>query len=155
MRQRTQTQISDLEARSNRGLWSLALFVAISIGGASGFAFLPDLPPQWRQALGPPPPVHLLNLGLFIYSFSAALLTLAKMMEGSAPRNSLISVAALVIFYIFYTLAGALADHFWAIFAAGMTTIGLESYHIWVHHADDLREARERLAAIPPAADER
>lgn len=144
-RQEIEANILKLESMGTRCLWGVALFLAISIAAQLEFPFLPPLSPEWRRILGPPPPVGLINGGLFLYSFSGALLALSKMMNHSLPGGTLIPVAYLAAFYTFYALAGALSDHFWAVFASGVMVLGLESYHVWTYRSEQLREERRRL----------
>lgn len=152
VQQKLQIEIRQLESRSNRGLWGLVLFLGVSIGAYQNFGFLPALPESWRQALGPPPPINLIHFALFIYTFSAAIMVLAKMMNESEPRNSLLPVLYLTVFYAFYALSGTLEAHFWAVFAAGIMVLGLESYYTWSFCSEQLHEARQRLANHEAAA---
>jgi hypothetical protein len=41
-----------------------------------------ELPEDWRSALGPAPPVMLMSIALAVYTFSALLYILARMMDG-------------------------------------------------------------------------
>ena len=145
MRQKIQEQIRLCEQRSNYGLWALALFVAISIAANSQFHFLAELALKWRAILGPPPPTSWINGALFIYSFSAAIQVFTRMMQGTEPKGTIFPVIYLLLFYLFYGASGALIEHFWAVLAAGITILGLESYSCWNYYQTELRGAREEL----------
>lgn len=140
--------IQRLELRASRGLWSLALFTALSIVVhrlAGEFAVYVS---HWRELLGAPPPVNLLHFGLVIYVFAATIRVLTKMMNGDQPHGSFNPLFYLTAFYLFYGLSGALQEHFWAICAAGMTILGLESCHVWTACREALQEEKDRLARL-------
>jgi len=98
--------------------------------------------------LGAPPPENLISLALVIYTFSAVILVLAKMMGESESRGGLQHVAFLVSFYGFYHFAGAMAENFWAVFASGVTILGLESFHTWNLHAELIRQEEVRFSRM-------
>lgn len=137
-----------VQSRGRRGWWGLALFTAISLVAYDGFRLLPPLSASLRQALGPPPPVNLMHGALLLYTFAAALLTLARMMKDEPPKSLLLPVAYLSAFYAFYHLAGALAAHFWAIFAAGTMVLVLAQYHAWTHCSEQARLLRQRVEIL-------
>lgn len=145
MRQQIKERIRRCEKRSNLGLWSLALFVAISIAANSMFDVLAQLALEYRAFLGPPPPIGWINGALFIYSFSAVIQIFTRMMEGTEPKGTMLPVIYLLLFYLFYGASGALIEHFWAILAAGVTILGLESYASWNYYQEELRSAHEEL----------
>lgn len=145
MRQEIKERIRLCEHRSNYGLWALALFVAISIAANSQFQTLANLAKEWRAVLGPPPPLGWINGALFIYSFSAVIQVFTRMMQGTEPKGSMYPVIYLLLFYLFYGAAGAQIEHFWAVLAAGITILGLESYSCWNYYQTELRGAREEL----------
>ena len=138
--------IHRLKAKSSRGLYVIALFIALSIGALRDFDFLPSFPPKVHDFLGQPPSAEMISTALLIYSFSAIILVLSRMMSGSEKSAGFIQVAYLAGFYFFYHFAGALEENFWAVFAAGMTILGLESYHIWAYCAEEIRKEEEMLA---------
>lgn len=145
MRQQIKERIRLCEHRSNHGLWTLALFVAISIVVNAKFHSLAELPLKWRDILGAPPPAGWINGALFIYSFSAAIQIFTRMMQGEEPKKVYLPVIYLFLFYLFYSLSGVLTEHFWAVLAAGLTILGLESYSSWTYYQAELRGAREEL----------
>jgi hypothetical protein len=124
----------------------MALFIALSIGGIRDFDFLPSFPPGVRELLGQPPSADMVSAALLIYSFSAIILTLSRMMSGDGKFNGFTQVAFLSGFYFFYHFTGTMEENFWAVFAAGMTILGLESYHIWAWCAEEIRKEEEALA---------
>ena len=145
MRQKIQEQIRLCEQRSNYGLWALALFVAISIAANSQFNLLAELALKWRATLGSPPPTSWINGALFIYSFSAVIQVFTRMMQGTEPKGTIFPVIYLLLFYLFYGASSAQIEHFWAVLAAGVTILGLESYSCWNYYQTELRGAREEL----------
>lgn len=148
LRQQIKERIRLCERRSNQGLWGLALFVAISIAANSKFHLLAELAQNYRAILGPSPPAGWINGALFVYSFSALIQIFTRMMQGTEPKGSIYPVIYLLIFYLFYGVSGALAEHFWAVLAAGVTILGLESYSYWNYFQEELRGAREELARL-------
>lgn len=124
-------RIQRLKSTANRGLWAFALFLVVSIAALNHFSFLPPLPEQIREQLGAPPPAIMVSGLLILYSFSSLVLILARMVGDSVSHGGFYHVAYLTGFYGFYYLAGSLEDNFWAVFAAGVTILSLESYHLW------------------------
>ncbi|WP_243370514.1 Yip1 family protein [Geotalea sp. SG265] len=137
--------IRRLKAKSSRGLYAMAAFIAVSIGAIRDFDFLPTISPQVRTALGTPPSANMISTALLLYAFSAIILILSRMMGGSHSYSGMAHVGYLSGFYIFYSLGGTLADNIWAVFAAGITILGLESYHIWTFCNEEIRKEMEAL----------
>lgn len=144
-RQEALQRIRALQSLSNRGLWYLCLFLAISLGARWEFRFLPSLPPGVRSILGAPPPSSWISVALVVYSFSAIVLALSRMMVGTGTRGGLDHVGYLTGFYVFYHFAGSLPENFWAVLAAGITILGLTAYGRWTHHAEQIQEELEKL----------
>jgi len=57
-------------------------------------------------------------------------------------------VGYLAGFYGFYHFSGKLAENFWAVFAAGVTILGLEGYHLWIYCSEEIERARDVLAFL-------
>ncbi len=129
-------------------MWALALFLVISLGAMRDFDFLPPLPGRFHALLGASPPVGLISAALIVYSFSAIILILARMATGSGAYGGMSHVGYLLGFYFFYHYAGAMEDNFWAVFAAGMTILGIESYHIRTHFTELVRELEKVLPRL-------
>lgn len=138
--------IRRLKARPSHSLYAMALFIALSIGAIRDFDFLPSFPPGIRELLGQPPSADMVSAALLIYSFSAIILVLSRMMSGDGKFGGFAQVAFLAGFYFFYHFTGTMEENFWAVFAAGMTILGLESYHIWTWCAEEIRKEEEILA---------
>ncbi len=126
----------------------MALFVAISVLAQRDFDFVPSLPAKVHALLGSSPPVGLISAALIVYSFSAIILILARMANGSGDYGGMMHVGYLLGFYIFYHFAGAMEDNFWAVFAAGMTILASESYHIRTHYLGLVRELEQVLPRL-------
>ncbi len=148
LRQEIAGNIRRLQSVSNRGLWAMALFIFLCIGAWNGFSFLPSLPDHIRSALGKPPPVTMISAALALYTFSAIILTLARIMSGSDKYSGFSHVGFLSGFFFFYHFANALDENFWAILAAGLTILALESYHIWNFCKEAIGRERETLAEL-------
>ncbi len=88
----------------------------------------------------------MISAALLIYSFSAIILVLSRMMSGSGKFGGYSQVAYLAGFYFFYHFSGSMDEHFWAVFAAGMTILGLDSYHVWAWCAEELKKEEEAIA---------
>ncbi len=154
-RREIQAKIRRLHRLSNRGLWGLALFILMAIGGQQNFAFIPPIPDHIRALLGPSPPVKLISIALAVYSFSALILILSRMMSGSATYRGWSHLGYLAAFFAFYYYAQALEQNFWAIFAAGITILSLEYYQIWTHCSEMIRKEKALLNSLgspPPSS---
>ena len=144
--QQIKERIRLCEQRSNYGLWALALFVAISIAANCPISHSCGTGTGVARASRPPPTHRLdqrcpLRLQLFcgdpdLHPDDAG--------DGT-ERDRCIPVIYLVLFYLFYGASGALIEHFWAVLAAGITILGLESYSCWNYYQTELRDAREEL----------
>ena len=153
--QESMEKVRRLKARASRGLFAMALFISVSICAVRGFDFLPALSPQMRSILGTPPSASMISAALMLYSFSAIILTLSRMMSGTGNYTGMAHVGYLAAFYGFYHFAGALADNFWAVFVAGSTILGLESYHIWTFCMDEIKKEQETLAEADKSHNDR
>ena len=111
-------KIRRLRARSNRPLYEMALFIALSIGGIRDFDFLPSLTPRIHAFLGEGPSSGMISAALLIYSFSATILILSRMMSGSGSSDGFTQLGYLAGFYLFYHFSGAMEENIWAVFAA-------------------------------------
>lgn len=147
-------QIRKLEIRASSGLWVLALFTLISIGASREFSFLPELSPAARDVLGPSPPADLISVALVAYSLSAIVLALYWLMSESRPGGSLAHLGFLTAFYVFYYFSETLKENFWAVFVAGMTILGLKSYHLWNYYSEQQRIEEQNLAALEKEVEE-
>ena len=143
--------IRRLKAIANRCMFSLALFMAISIGAIRDFDFLPSFPSHIRALLGRPPSSNMISAALMLYSFSAIILILSRMMSGASVNSGIAHVGYLSGFFFFYHFAGAMDANFWAVFAAGVTILSLESYHTWTRCAEDIKKEQETLSEIERA----
>ena len=145
---RIESRIRTLERTAGNGLWGTVLFLVVSFAAFDGFSILPDLPEVIRQKLGAPPPIDLISLALVIYAFSGIVLTLARMTTGTGSYRGFLHAAFFTGFYAFYHLSGGLPDNFWAVFFAGLSVMGLESYHLWTRHGAAIRKQQELLASL-------
>jgi hypothetical protein len=141
-------KIRRLRARSNLPLYEMALFIALSIGAIHDFDFLPSFPPRIHLLLGEGPSAGMISAALLIYVFSAIILILSRMMSGSGSSGSFIQLGYLAGFYLFYHFSGAMEENIWAVFAAGMTILGLESYQVWSWCREEIRVQQEILAEL-------
>ncbi|BDV41720.1 hypothetical protein GURASL_06430 [Geotalea uraniireducens] len=148
VRQETLRKIATLQKRANRGLWAMALFILVSMAALWDFSFLPSFPPAIRALLGKPPSITMISGALVLYTFSAIILILSRMMGGSEEYSGFAHVGYLTAFYGFYHFAKALDENYWAVFAAGLTILALESYHIWTFCSEAIRKEQEVLDII-------
>ena len=142
-----ESDIKRLKQFSNRGLWALSLFLVVCMLAWQDFTMLP-LPDTVVASLGPPPPPHMISLLLIIYAFSAIILSLSRMMGGIEHKSSFCHVGYLSGFFLFYHFAKVLNDNYWAVFGAGITILGVESYRIWTFCAEAITKKNEQLAYI-------
>lgn len=147
LRQGLLDEIRRLRRFSNRGLWALSLFLLLSTLAWRDFWFLPG-PQEVIAALGAPPTPLMISLVLVLYTFSAIILSLSRMMSGVRHPSSFCHVGYLAGFYLFYYFAEALSDNYWAVFGAGFTILCLESYRIWTFCSDQLGKRMEQLAFL-------
>ncbi|TWJ32400.1 menaquinol oxidoreductase [Geobacter argillaceus] len=140
--------IKRLERRANHGLYILAIFITLSIVAVQNFSLLPSFPPAVLKALGKPPSAQMISAALLVYLFSAIILTLARMMEGTGKAGGFAHLGYLAAFYFFYHFSGNMDVHFWAVFAAGVTILSLESYHLWQHCREEILKERALLAEL-------
>jgi hypothetical protein len=153
LRKQVQAKIKKLELYSSSGLWILALFTALSMGAFRNFDFVPPLSESIRAALGAGPPVKYINWALVVYGFSAIILILTQMASDKKPRGALAHFGYLGAFYLFYHFSEGLQDNFWAIFAVGLTILGLQSYHVWNYYHEKIYEQMEILEELDKLAD--
>jgi hypothetical protein len=143
-----ETRIRKLERTAANGLWGTVIFLLVSFAAFNGFAILPDMPADFRQKLGAPPPVDLISLALVIYAFSGIVLSFARMTSNTGSYRGFQHAAFLTGFYTFYHLSGGLPDNFWAVFFAGLSVMGLESYNLWMRNGAAIRKHQAQLADL-------
>jgi hypothetical protein len=140
--------IRNLHRTFTAELFAAALFLFLSMAALNDFSFFPSLPEYVRTALGRPPSVNMISAVLLLYIFSAIILILSRMMSGSGSYGGVTHVGYLAGFYFFYHFSGKLPENFWAVFAAGVTILGLEGYHLWIYCSEEIERAREVLALL-------
>ena len=136
-----------LNRMSLRGVLALALFIVVSALAWRGFPFLPS-PDTVTAVLGAPPSSRMISVALLIYTFSAIVLSLARMASGIEHRSSFGHVGFLAGFFLFYFFGKSLDDNFWAVFGAGITVLGVESYRIWSYCSDGVNRCRQDLEFV-------
>ena len=136
-------KIRRLKATANRGFFAMALFIFMSIGAVNDFAILPSFPESFRAMLGQPPSAKMISAALLLYSFAAIVLILSRMTMRIAKFGVFANVGYLAGFYFFYHFAGSLAENFSAVFAAGLTVLSLETYHMRTYCAEEIRKEKE------------
>jgi len=139
--------IKRLSSFSNRGLLAMSLFMIVSMMAWRGFPLLPH-PDAARALLGAPPPPNMINLVLLLYTFSAIILSLSRMMAGVEHKSSFCHVGYLTAFFLFYHFAKALDDNYWAVFGSGITILSVESYRIWSYCKEAMIRKREQLEFV-------
>jgi len=147
LRQGLLDEITALRRFSNRGLWALSLFLMVSTLAWRNFPLLPR-PQQFVAALGPAPGAQIISMVLILYTFSAIILSLCRMMGNIQHKSSFCHVGYLSVFYFFYYLAEGLADNYWAVFGAGFTILCMESYRIWTWCNENIQKKNEQLAYL-------
>jgi hypothetical protein len=142
---------------SVRGLLALSLFIVVSIFAWWGFSFLPA-PERITAVLGKPPSAHIISIALIIYTFSAIILSLARMSTGVEHRSSFSHVGYLTAFFLFYYFGKSLEGNYWAVFGSGITILGVESYRIWTYCSENISRIKEDIEFVvrtgrPPPQD--
>ncbi len=148
LRKEALDDISSLHRKFTGELLAATLFLIVSLAALSDFSFFPSLPANVRTALGRPPSVNMISAVLLLYIFSAIILILSRMMSGSGRYGGVSHVGYLTGFYVFYHFSGKLPENFWAVFAAGVTILGLEGYHLWIYCSEEIARAQDVLAFL-------
>jgi hypothetical protein len=147
LRQELTKEINRLNHFSIRGILALSLFIFISALAWWGFPFLP--PPETVTAyLGKPPQASIISAVLLLYTFSAIILSLSRMTASMEHRSSFSHVGFLTAFFLFYYFGKSLEDNYWAVFGAGVTILGVESYRIWTFCAESISKKREDMEYV-------
>jgi hypothetical protein len=147
LRQELTDEINRLHRLSTRGLLALALFLGISIYAWWSFPLLP-VPATVTALLGRPPSARIISTVLLLYTFSALILSLSRMTTGVEHRSSFGHVGYLTAFFLFYYYGKSLEDNYWAVFGAGITILGVESYRIWSYCSEGMAKKREDLEYV-------
>ncbi|MEI6209015.1 MAG: hypothetical protein WCP20_19730 [Desulfuromonadales bacterium] len=140
-------EITRLNRFSIRGFLALSLFLVVSILAWWGFVFLPA-PDAVIVFLGKPPSARIISIVLLIYTFSALILSLARMTSGIEHRSSFSHVGFLTAFFLFYHFGKSLEENYWAVFGAGITILGVESYRIWTFCAEGISKNKEDIEYV-------
>lgn len=140
--------IRRLHTRSHQGLWAIAAFACTSVPAMLSDQIFPPLTPEIKRILGTPPSSNMISALLVVYAFSAILLVLGRITNGSPKMVSFSHIGYLICFYAFYYFSGVLPENFWAVLATGMTILSLESYHIWSLSMAKIKEDEEELAIL-------
>lgn len=154
-RGQAKARIQTFTARARQGLWGLAIF---GFGSLAVFNYTPALDliqEPLGSALGQAPPVRLVSIALAVYAFSALIYILARMMEGDLRYRGWSHLGYLGGFYFFFAYGGALAENFWAIFAAGLTILGLEYYRLRSGCQEAIRQEQQLLGRDSGSADKK
>lgn len=147
LRQGYVREVKRLNRFSIRGIQALALFLVVSGLAWRGFIFLPA-PETVTAFLGKPPSARIISIALLLYTFSAIILSLSRMTAGIEHRSSFSHVGYLTTFFLFYYFGKALEDNYWAVFGAGVTILGVESYRIWSYCAEAVARLREDIEYV-------
>lgn len=147
LRQKISAEIISLNRLSTRGIVALALFLIISILAWWEFFFLPA-PDTVTAFLGKPPSSRIISIVLMLYTFSALLLSLSRMTTGIEHKSSFNHVCYLTAFFLFYYFGKSLNENYWAVFGAGITILGVESYRIWLFCNEALAKKKEQLKFV-------
>jgi len=145
---RTKESIRRLERRAYLGGYILSAFILLSIGATRNFSFLPSFTPAIKKSMGMSPPAGLISVALVVYVFSAAIISLTRMMEGSDKTGGIAHLGYLGAFFFFYHFSGSMDVHFWAVFAGGATVLSLESYQLWNYCRDEIQKERDLLVEL-------
>lgn len=138
-------RIAELQALSFKGLLGLTLFMLMSVGAFFSIDYQWSIPAHVLEVLGASPPVYMISLALAVYCFSAVLLVLPKIVDGSDRYRGWSALGFLGAFYIFYFYAGALEINFWAVFAAGALVLSLEYVGLLIFSRKETRKETEVL----------
>ncbi|ALC16040.1 hypothetical protein DSOUD_1259 [Desulfuromonas soudanensis] len=138
-------RIKGLRGRPVQGALGVVLFVLLSLLALRVEALFPVIPAGLRRLLGASPSTDLINIALVVYSFSALILILSRMMGGDLRYRGWVHLGYMGGFFLFYLYAGALKENFWAIFAAGITIFALEYFNLWTACQEEIRREEKVL----------
>lgn len=145
-------RIRTFRSQARKGSYGLVLFVLISTFAIPGFRFLPDLPEKAREVLGAPPKPEWIGMALAVYVFSALILALARIIQGTGGYRGWSHLFYITSFYIFFGFTETARESFWAVFVAGLIIFGLENFAVRTHSREMIEEEEEKLKklAAPP-----
>jgi len=147
LRQELISEINRLSRLSSRGVMALSLFLVVSIFAWLGFPMFPA-PDTVIAVLGKPPTARMVSIALLIYTFSATILSLTRMIAGIEHRSSFVHVGFLSGFFLFYYFGKSLDDNYWAVLGSGITILGVESYRIWSFCSEGIAKNREDMEYV-------
>ena len=147
LRQELLRETARLHRFSSRGFMALALFLAVSLCAWLEFPFFPA-PETVTALLGKPPTAKIISIALLVYTFSAIILSLARMTSGIEHRSSFGHVGFLTGFFLFYYFGSSLQDNYLAVFGSGITILGVESYRIWSFCSEGITKNSEDIEYI-------
>ena len=118
----------DLRSTSWRCLWSLQLFLTISIAAflVRDFNLYAAFPESVLQILGCPPPPTLAHIALAGYAFTVLTPLAIQLLNGEQPVAQWRHLGYRSAFYCFYLFSNTLAANFFLAFATGMFLYLLE-----------------------------
>ena len=146
--EKVRSSIRSLERKAYSGGYLLSAFIVLSIGATRNFSFLPSFSQSIRKSMGAAPPASMISIALTVYVFSAVILSLSRMMEGTDKVGGVSHLGYLGAFFFFYHLSGEMDSQFWAVFAAGATILALESYQRWHYCRYEILKEREVLREL-------
>ena len=134
-------------SRFRRNLWSLVLFLLISIDAYSfrHFNLFEASSEPVRQLLGCPPPAYLISVALAIYGSSAIVLSLTAMATDAPPASLWKQLGYRCSFYLFYSFSGAIAGHYLPVLIIGLGLYALDQLHIGIYNHKTVQEQKELL----------
>ncbi|NJC89404.1 MAG: hypothetical protein FIB02_12890 [Desulfuromonas sp.] len=123
-----------LRATSWRSLWSLQLFLTISIAAflVRDFNLYAAFPESVLQILGCPPPPTLAHIALAGYVFTVLTPLVIQLLSGEQPVAQWRHLGYRSAFYCFYLFSNTLAANFFLVFATGIFLYLLEQASICV-----------------------
>jgi len=123
----------DMVVLYRHGLLNLVLFLGISTAFFSirNVDLLAPLSESFRQILGQPPPPFLISVAVGVYTVTAALLIIGRIVNGAMPPRKWLPLFLRTVFYFFFAVANALPGNFMGVFIAGLFLFGLEQFHLW------------------------
>lgn len=124
----------ELRATSWRSLWSLQLFLTVSIAAflVRDFNLYEAFPESVLQILGCPPPPTLAHIALAGYIFTVLIPLVIQMLNGDQPVAQWRHLGYRSAFYCFYLFSNTLTVNFFLVFATGIILYLLEQATICI-----------------------
>lgn len=143
MQNNIEEDLDKLHENSRKGLWSLIIFLAVSIAVffCRDLTLTGCLSTAVRAQLGAAPPGTLIDILQLVSTFSSLIIIAGKIYDGRTagktwtPGSTWMHLAFRLVFYPLYFTADSLGAHFDFVFVSGLVVLALQHYNIWHYYS--------------------